>query len=843
MTAPAPRTTTPFRRRQRLQKHQGHQGPQRRTVAAVTAMAVGAGLLVGAAQQASAAPAAPDLTRAVAYLTDSSQLVDGRYYAPFGGGFADWGLTIDGGFALAATGGNDRAYQKLVDGLDKNTPSESGNTVVDWAGLGSEYAEGGSIGKLALLAEVAGRDPHSFAGHDLIAELGKLVCTGTTPIGESPCYGKGNYAGGSSVFKQTLGIMAQVRGGAGDAAVAAPTSFLLSLQNTDGGFPSLIPADGGASDIDSTAMAVMALSLVPGDTNAAAAEKGIAWVAGQQLPDGAFGGFAPPGSEPAHSTNSTALAIQALALSTTDHSATNAKARTFLASRQNADGGFTVNSDPSESDVRASTQVVNGLVGRSYATLLHDLGAKGKAATGAAYLVKQLTDGTHLESSYPGSDGGTISFVDYGLTADLGLALASTKSQNAALAKVVGYLRAHVDDYVDPSAAAGGPYGGAAGKLAVLAQATGQDPTSFGSTDLIAQLTGNVCSSKSADAYGPCSAAGDFGGAYSGASQALGVLALGRARVAVPPAALTRLEQLQCGDGGFSSTLIDPGADCTSDVDTTGYALQALSLQPSASDAVARGWAYLREAQDASGGWTGTSGINSNSTGLAAQAVLALVQKGGYVGTPAAAGKATTKAKSAVVKAAIPGASTPAGSVDGLAAAYRFLESLQRADGGFDVSTTTPGDEGTRTRASTQAVPALAGAVLTTVLDPIVPVDPPTPTTTTEPTTTQPTTTQPTTTQPTTTQPTTSQPTSTTTQPVPTTSATTAPGTSTATSTTTAAPVPSGGSTTDGQVTASGDLPSTGSPAGLMVVVGLLLVLAGLALLLARRIRVGGVSR
>ena len=59
-----------------------------------------------------------------------------------------------------------------------------------------------------------------------------------------------------------------------------------------------------------------------------------------------------------------------------------------------------------------------------------------------------------------------MTFVDYGLTADLALALASANSQDATLAKVVGYLRAHVGDYVDQTGAAGGPYSGAAGKLA-----------------------------------------------------------------------------------------------------------------------------------------------------------------------------------------------------------------------------------------------------------------------------------------------------------------------------------------------------------------------------------------
>ena len=693
----------------------------RAPLAVLAALGVVSALLVGT-HQASAAPAGPDPQRAVAYLTDPAQLVDGHYHDPFGLGQADWGLTLDSVLALAAQGGNDAAYRKLVDFLATNGKDPAGLDVISWTGIGTDYVDGGSIGKLALVAEVAGRDPHQFAGHDLVAELAKATCTSTAPIGQSSCAAAGNYAGGSSVFKQALGLIGQVRGGAGEAAVAAPAAYLRGLQAADGGWPSLIPSGGAGADVDSTALAVMALTLVPGDAAAAAAQRGIAWIAGTQLADGAFPGFAPPGSAPAHSTNSTALALQALRLSAGNHTAQITKALTFLAGTQNADGGFDIDSANDFSDLRATTQVVVGIVGRSYATLLHDLGASAHAVTGAAYLVGRLTDGTHLESSFDDGQGGVVTFVDYGLTADLALALASANSQDAVLAKVVGYLRAHVGDYVDPTGVAGGPYSGAAGKLAVLAESTGQNPASFGGVDLLTLLTGNVCTTGNPDpnAFDPCTAAGDFRGAYSGVSQALGVLALGRAGVTVPGPALTRLQQLQCADGGFSSVLIAPGGACSSDVDTTGYAVQALSLQPASQTAVARGWEYLRGAQSADGGWSGAAGVNSNSTGLGTQAVLALLEKGGYVGT----GAAPTVAKAAV--AAVVGGSTPAGSVNGAQAAYRFLEARQRADGGFDVSTTEAGDEGTRTRATTQAVPALAGASLTTLIDPVTPVDPPT---------------------------------------------------------------------------------------------------------------------
>ncbi|HEY5335363.1 MAG TPA: hypothetical protein VIJ71_05010, partial [Mycobacteriales bacterium] len=276
----------------------------------------------------------------------------------------------------------------------------------------------------------------------------------------------------------------------------------------------------------------------------------------------------------------------------------------------------------------------------------HPRAKTGNAAAGGAYLVTQLTGGDHVESSYTDSTGKVQTFVDYGGTADVAIALASTGTQDATLAKVVGYLDAHVADYADPSGALGGPFDGAAGKLALLNEIVGQDPHKVGGTDLIALLTSNVCTAATAD--GACSAAGDFHGAYSGLGQALPILALARAQATVPPTALARLAELQCTDGGFSSDLIAPGAACTSDVDTTGAALQALVLVPSESAVAKRAALFLAAQQQPDGGFTGAAGENANSTALAVQALIA-----------------------------------SAGNPSAIANGQTFLASLQQADGGL----------------------------------------------------------------------------------------------------------------------------------------------------------------
>ncbi|MFE7530865.1 prenyltransferase/squalene oxidase repeat-containing protein [Kitasatospora sp. NPDC057542] len=306
----------------------------------------------------------PDAAKGSAYLTDPSRLIDGHYYEGFPA-FADFGLTIDGAYALAATGTDDAALRRIVDFLDQQGKDASERTVNDWTAIGTEYAGGGSIGKEALLAEVVGRNPRAFGGRDLIAALAAMVCTRADA--NTGCDAPGNYTYATSVFSQSLAVMAQLR--AGDATDAAPAiAYLKSLQHPDGSWPSLIPATGD-SDVDSTAMAVMALALVPGDEAAQAVDKGLGWLAARQLPDGGFPGAA------GDSTNSAALAVQGMTLRQATYGGQIAKALDFLAGQQNGDGGFNVASGGQQgSDVRASTQVLGGATGISFGTLSRNLG-------------------------------------------------------------------------------------------------------------------------------------------------------------------------------------------------------------------------------------------------------------------------------------------------------------------------------------------------------------------------------------------------------------------------------------------------------------------------------------
>ncbi|WP_179255805.1 prenyltransferase/squalene oxidase repeat-containing protein [Streptomyces sp. SS07] len=310
----------------------------------------------------------PDLKKGVGFLTHPANLLQGRYYDDGAGqGQAEFGMTIDGAFALAATGHDNNALRTVVDFLSGGGKDRTGRTVADWSGIGGKYAQGGRIGKTALLAQAVERDPRDFGGRDLIAAVTDAVCEKPSTAPDRSCPAKGAYTYSPSVFAQSLGIIAQVRAGE-EKAAEAPIAYLASLQHaSSGAWPSLIPSTGD-SDVDSTAMAAMTLDLVPGDAHAAAVDKSLAWIAARQLPDGGF-----PGAS-GNSVNSAALAVQGLSLDAEKYDKQITKALKFLASQQNKDGGFNVAKEGQRgSDIRASAQAVGGATGISFGTLARSL--------------------------------------------------------------------------------------------------------------------------------------------------------------------------------------------------------------------------------------------------------------------------------------------------------------------------------------------------------------------------------------------------------------------------------------------------------------------------------------
>ncbi len=235
------------------------------------------------------------------------------------------------------------------------------------------------------------------------------------------------------------------------------------------------------------------------------------------------------------------------------------------------------------------------------------------ADAGAGWLARQLVDGDHLEVVF-----GDTAYPDQGLTIDAVLGFAAAGGSGDAAMAAVTWLggsattSGYIGDGITES------YAGATAKLALLAQVAGEDPRSFGddSLDLIARLQAlELANGRFADV----SAYGDYSNSIG---QSLAIIVLVRQGITPSSDAVDLLRLSRCADGGFALELEPDPVTCTSGVDTTAYAVNALYASGDGGDAAAA-VEWLVDAQAPSGGF-GTNGPdapNANSTGLAAQAL------------------------------------------------------------------------------------------------------------------------------------------------------------------------------------------------------------------------------
>ncbi|ASW55375.1 prenyltransferase/squalene oxidase repeat-containing protein [Plantactinospora sp. KBS50] len=307
---------------------------------AASLVAVAAAPVTGFAAPDPAAVA--DARAAATWL--AGEYTDGALPGPFGG--QDWGLTIDGVIALAATGAATPTRQAATAQVAAHVRSY--NSYDDWGIEG--FTDGGATAKLLYVAAAAGADPTDFGGYDLRAETLSLVA----PAGADDQAGRitsrttpDSGPDASNTFDQSFTVLGLARSG---DVPQDTVDFLVRQQCTAGGFR-LYPDAGGAPspscdaepgailDVDSTAMAVQALlaAAAQGAAGAAdAARAGADWLAGQQHADGSFGGSGPTTGA---NSNSTGLAGQALAAAGRDTEAARAAAALRALQLSAAGGG------------------------------------------------------------------------------------------------------------------------------------------------------------------------------------------------------------------------------------------------------------------------------------------------------------------------------------------------------------------------------------------------------------------------------------------------------------------------------------------------------------------------
>lgn len=216
-----------------------------------------------------------------------------------------------------------------------------------------------------------------------------------------------------------------------------------------------------------------------------AADRAGAWLGRQQNADGGW----PYYSGGASDANSTGLALAGLnSLGGYLGSAPYRKASRFLGglSASCADGGGFAYQAGSRPDGSATSQGTLGLVGgfpatRQPAAAVAAPCANTAKAKGISYLARGLRSTGVLESSFGGPD--------YTSTATAVVALAEARQGRASIAKGVAALKANAAAYATPSA---GTSPGAVGMLLMVAEVSGTKPTSFGGLNLVSTLNSSL---------------------------------------------------------------------------------------------------------------------------------------------------------------------------------------------------------------------------------------------------------------------------------------------------------------------------------------------------------------
>lgn len=254
------------------------------------------------------------------------------------------------------------------------------------------------------------------------------------------------------------------------------------------------------------------------------------------------------------------------------------------------------------------------------------------ARHGAHWLATQQAKG--LVTTY--SSFGTL--PDYGLTADLGVALKTIGGSHRALAKVEKAFAGHVASYttgVDYGSS--DVYAGATAKALFFAQTTGAKARDFGGLNLVTQLNRRVSTVKGiAGRIQDKSAYGDYANTIGQSYAAVG---LARARSHKAASTMRFLLKQQCRAGFFrldfasptaTKQTCDAGSKALSAPDTDVTALTVINLEtirkpgPRVRAAINRASRWLARHQARNGSFTGgptTATSNANSTGLAARAL------------------------------------------------------------------------------------------------------------------------------------------------------------------------------------------------------------------------------
>jgi Squalene-hopene cyclase C-terminal domain/Prenyltransferase and squalene oxidase repeat len=253
----------------------------------------------------------------------------------------------DGGFGATPDAGSSPLYTGwagLALGSAGRNPQDvkrrGGRSIARYVlrGAGS-LRDIGEIERTVLVAKVAGLNPRSLSGRNLLAEI------------ENRRRSDGSISG--FVSYTAFGILALRAGG--ESAGGPTIQWLLKSQNEDGGFG---VARSSASDGDMTGAALQALATV-GRARSPAAKRAVAWLRANQNDDGGFGQF--KGRE--SNAQSTAYGIQGL-IAARAGGGTVSRARSYLTRLQRSNGSVSYSSSSNQTPVWVTAQALMALQGK-----------------------------------------------------------------------------------------------------------------------------------------------------------------------------------------------------------------------------------------------------------------------------------------------------------------------------------------------------------------------------------------------------------------------------------------------------------------------------------------------
>ena len=263
---------------------------------------------------------------------------------------------------------------------------------------------------------------------------------------------------------------------------------------------------------------------------------------------------------------------------------------------------------------------------------------KPRAVAAADWLAAQLEGGL-VTSEYQDLDTGDwIAYTDYGLTLDFFYAFDGLGVKRAVRRDILDAIEPQVESYTGDQYR----YAGATGKLLTAVQQQGIDPSTYGDGDLVGVLEGLVHTAsdseqgRAKDTFDPSD---EWAGDYSNTlGQSFVVRALTAADSDLADETAEFLLKQQCSDGFFRVYMESSDHTCESgratqqsgpSVDATATALLALVEARAAGltglgDDIKDAAAWLVTQQADNGSFADDGVANSNSTGLAAEALAAL---------------------------------------------------------------------------------------------------------------------------------------------------------------------------------------------------------------------------